>query len=377
VPVLLTNKPLSNFVEATITWVRRDLANNQRGFSRSDTKRRSLDRDIPRKGINLEQTQPSEAAFFPFARSRRTHPLNGVGTQRERFMVSDVMVWNENRNVQTQRNWLSRFTRGLGSFLTAFGTTRGSESSSTLSSLPEEPQQLSSPHKTSMPHSVWPDNSEAPLSVDGSNGSRVKDVPRVLQTPQTGSLMEQSRQRLAGHTTKIRLEAPPVPETPSPMVRQNISETPRETLDVSPLSSFPVAPGKTEGDIRFPMTSPQVTNEKAQPSHPLTRNGTNKAGAGTQRHLLTGHMSKGNIGIVTRNPLYGSGEFGCGQCDVVVKNPAVRASSVILVTLTSNPGPVVVHYVSLLPYEGFTVHLTAPTTMQASFNYTILPSELT
>jgi len=216
------------------------------------------------------------------------------------------------------------------------------------------------------------------------SGVRFSSFPRsvggycnnVLQTPQTGSPTGQSRQRLAGHTTKIRLETPPVPETPSPMVRQNISETPREILDVSSLSSFPVAPGRTETDIHFPMAIPQVTNEKAQ-SQMLARNGMNKAGAETQRHSPTGRMFKGNIGIVTPNPLCGSREFGCGQCDVVVKNPAIRASSVILVTLTSNPGPVVVHYVSLLPHEGFTVHLTAPTTMQASFNYTILPSELT
>jgi len=294
--------------------------------------------------------------------------------------MGDVMVWNEERNVQTQRNWFSRFARKLSSFLVAFGTARVSESSSTLSSLPGEPRQLSSPYKTFVPHSVWPDNSEAPLSVDGRNESRVKDVPRVpfpvLQTSQTGSLMGQSGQRLAGHTTRIRLETPPVPETPSPMVRQNIVETPREVLDVSALSSFPFAPGRTETDIRLPVVSPQVTNEKAQSSHSLTTNGINKVGAGTPRHLPTGRMFKGNIRIVTRNPLCGSGEFSCGQNDAVVKNPAVRASSVILVTLTSNPGPVVVQYVSLLPYEGFTVHLTAPTTMHARFNYMIVSSEL-
>jgi hypothetical protein len=303
-------------------------------------------------------------------------------------MVSDVMVPTEKCNVQTQRNWPSRLARRLGLFFTAFGTARDAESSSTLSSLAlaEEPRQLSSSSKTFVPHAVWSDNSEASLSVEssseaplpanGSNESGVKDAPRmpfpVLQTSQIGSLMEQSRQRLAGHTTKIRLETPPVPETPSPMVRQNISETPREILDVSSPLSFPADPGRTETDFCFPLTSPQVTNEKAQPSYLLTRNGMNKAGVATQRHSPTGRMFKGNIGIATRNPLGGSGEFRCGQSDVVVKNSAVRASSVVLVTLTSNPGPVAVHYVSLLPHEGFTVHLTAPTTMQTSFNYMIL-----
>jgi len=302
-------------------------------------------------------------------------------TAKISYMVGDVMVWNEERNIQAQRNWLSRFAGRLGSFLAVSGTARGSESSSTPSSLPEEPRQLSGPHKTFVPHAVRPDNSEVPLSVDGSNGFRVKDAPSMpfpaLQTSKTGSLMGQSRQRLAGHTARIRLETPPVPETPSPMVRQNIVETPREILDVSSLAAFPVAPGRTETDMRFPMASPQATNEEAQPSRLLTRNGMNKAGVGTQRHLPTGRMFKGNIRIATHNPLCGSGEFSCGERDVVIKNPAVRASSVILVTLTSNPGPVVVHYVSLLPYEGFTVHLTAPTTMRARFNYMVLSGELT
>jgi hypothetical protein len=292
------------------------------------------------------------------------------------------MVRNEERNVQTQCNWLSHLTRRLSRSLIGFGGRGGSESSSTPSSLPEEPRQLSRPNKASVPHGVLPDNREAMLSADGSTESRVKDALAiscpVLQVPQMGSLVGQSRQRLAGHTAKVRLQAPPVPvpDTPSPMAGQSILETPREILDVSSLSSFPVPPAKTETDIHFPTVSPQPAKVEAAPSHLLTRNGLNNTGVGTQKHLPTGRMFKGNIRIATRNPLSGSGEFSCGQRDVVVKNPAVRASSVILVTLTSNPGPVAVHYVSLLPYESFTVHLTAPTTMHARFNYMIFPGEL-
>jgi len=294
------------------------------------------------------------------------------------------MVRNEERNVQTQCNWLSRLTQRLTTSLIGFGSRGGSESSSTPSSLPEEPRQLSRPHKAFVPHTVLPDNREAMLSADGSIESHVKDMPAmscpVLQVPQMGSLVGQSRQRLAGHTARVRLQAPPVPvpDTPSPMAGQSISETPRERLDVSSLSSFPVAPpARTETDIHFPTVSPQPAKEETVPSHLLTRNGLNNMGVGTQKHLPTGRMFKGNIRIATRNPLCGSGEFNCGQRDVVVKNPAARASSVILVTLTSNPGPVAVHYVSLLPYESFTVHLTAPTTMHARFNYMIFPGELT
>jgi hypothetical protein len=152
-----------------------------------------------------------------------------------------------------------------------------------------------------------------------------------------------------------------------------ISETPREILDVSSLSMFPIAPARSETNIR----SPQLMKEETACSQLLTRDVINKTAVGSQKYLPTSPMFKGNNRIPARNPLHGSGEFICGQSDAVVKNPAVRASSVILVTLTSNPGPVVVQYVSLLPYESFTVHLTAPTATHTRFNYIIFSDELT
>lgn len=290
------------------------------------------------------------------------------------------MVRNEERNGQIQRNWLARFTGGLSLSLARFGAGKESESSSPVSALPEEPRQLFQPQKTFLPPSVLPDSRESFPSRNSNNESRRKDVSSmpfpVLQASQMGSSMGQrSRQRLAGHIAKVRLEAPPVPETPSLMPRQQIFDTPRELLDISSLPSFPVAPAKTETDIYFPMAHPQLTRKPGEPSHPLTRNERNKTEAGTQKHATIGRMLKGNVRIAARNPLWGSGEFNCGQRDVVVKNPAVRASSVILVTLTSNPGPVAVHYVSLLPYESFTIHLTAPTAAHTRFNYVLLGQE--
>jgi hypothetical protein len=322
------------------------------------------------------------------------------------YIVGDVMVWNEERNVQTQRNWFSRLVRGLSSSLPEFGATRNSENSRPFALPEEEPEQFSGPHKTFVASSVWSENSEDLFAIDSSEESDVKDGSRMpfplLSVPQMGSLMEQSKQRLAGHTAKIRLETPPtleplmISETPreildvsslaalgkteetaSPMVRQMISETPREILDVSSLSSLPAALDRMETDIRVPVGYPEVAKQEAVSSHLPTRNDINKTADGNQRHLPTGRMFKGNIRIVTRNPLCGSGEFSCGQSNAVIKNPAIRASSVIVVTLTSNPGPVAVHYVSLLPYESFTVHLTAPATMHARFNYIIFSGELT
>jgi hypothetical protein len=74
----------------------------------------------------------------------------------------------------------------------------------------------------------------------------------------------------------------------------------------------------------------------------------------------------------TRAGLSGGGTFESGQCDLAVANTHVTASSVVVVVLTGDPGPVVVHYVSLLPGVGFTVHLSAPAINAAPFNYTLL-----
>jgi hypothetical protein len=44
--------------------------------------------------------------------------------------------------------------------------------------------------------------------------------------------------------------------------------------------------------------------------------------------------------------------------------------------LSSDPGPVVVQYVSLQPGTGFTIHLSAPTKMKTTFNYAVFQGEL-
>ncbi len=74
----------------------------------------------------------------------------------------------------------------------------------------------------------------------------------------------------------------------------------------------------------------------------------------------------------TRADLSGVGAFERGQCDLAVANTHVTAASVVVVVLTGDPGPVVVHYVSLQPGVGFTVHLSAPAKNATPFNYTLL-----
>ncbi|HEY0756479.1 MAG TPA: hypothetical protein VGD98_21180 [Ktedonobacteraceae bacterium] len=69
--------------------------------------------------------------------------------------------------------------------------------------------------------------------------------------------------------------------------------------------------------------------------------------------------------------LCGSGVIEEGQEDVTIHNSRVSAQSVVTVMLSSNPGPVVVHYVSLQPLLGFTLHMSAPVSARTSFTYAI------
>ncbi len=55
----------------------------------------------------------------------------------------------------------------------------------------------------------------------------------------------------------------------------------------------------------------------------------------------------------------------------MVRNARVTEQSIVTVMLASNPGPVVVHYVSLQPRAGFTLHMSAPVTTQTPFSYAV------
>ena len=74
--------------------------------------------------------------------------------------------------------------------------------------------------------------------------------------------------------------------------------------------------------------------------------------------------------------IFGSGSFEAGQGDVAIANQRITAASVVTVMLSSDPGPVVVQYVSLQPDIGFTIHLSAPTKTKTTFNYVVLQGEL-
>ncbi len=80
-------------------------------------------------------------------------------------------------------------------------------------------------------------------------------------------------------------------------------------------------------------------------------------------------------GKVMDTMLSGSGMFEADRSEMVVANVGIKSSSVVVVMLTGDPGPVVVQYITLRPQDGFTVHLSAPAQAKTSFNYVILTGE--
>ncbi len=69
--------------------------------------------------------------------------------------------------------------------------------------------------------------------------------------------------------------------------------------------------------------------------------------------------------------LCGSGVIEEGQEDATIHNTRISAQSVVTVMLAGNPGPVVVHYVSLQPRAGFTLHMSAPVSARTPFTYAV------
>lgn len=137
----------------------------------------------------------------------------------------------------------------------------------------------------------------------------------------------QKKRRSVGRTTKVRLQAAPLPE---------------ETRQFSDIYVSPPVTAPTSGAV--PVSTLAVLS--------------------------------GNIHTGMRGELSGSAVFKRGQSDLTLSNSRVTATSVVLVMLTEDPGPVVVQYVSLQPHEGFTIHLSAPAQKQTTCNYVILLGEL-
>ncbi len=160
-----------------------------------------------------------------------------------------------------------------------------------------------------------------------------------------------SKQRLAGHTSKVHLQT-------TPMAR--VTPYPKEN-DIYSWNKEKKEP------LREPLTVNVRFCEKIQ-EVPNSDQSVITAG-GKELQIQRGIEVKKDASSADCMSFFGSGTFEKGQGELMVRNIHAAATGVVHVTLTSNPGPTLVQYISLHPAVGFTLHLTAPVSAKTTFNY--------
>jgi hypothetical protein len=246
-----------------------------------------------------------------------------------------MMVWHSEPDEQVHQDWHSRFAQKRAELSLSVEETLAD------SALIEEP------FSNEMDESFQGSKSSVIISPRLSLQSKPMPVVRVelnevtsamphsttdsVEVPQT----VQKKRRLAGRTTKVHLQAVPKSEK-KPGGKISI-ETEKNAYSSG-----------SEVQIR------EKNNSK--------RNSQSGSDA----------LAKSNMGIVVKESLAGSSVLKQGQSEVVVTNARISLSSVVVVTLIEDPGPVVIKYVTLRPQIGFTIHFSAPAEAKARFNYVIL-----
>lgn len=258
------------------------------------------------------------------------------------------MAWSQDTGKQTKHQWQSRFAKERLN-LSASVEEALAEPSTQEDLLSEEPDDAgepsSKPHNTTIIPPKLSLQSKSMPAVQVESAKPVQAVvdtapalyTRPVETPTRG----QKKHRLAGRTTKVRLQA--VPKTEKKPGGRTLQET--DNLELQQLA---------------------IDNHQTKTVSDDALSDSDTVNASKERQVSNG----------TRGKLSGSGVFERGQEEIMVMNSFISSSSVVIVTLVGDPGPVVVHYVTLQPLTGFTIHLSAPAMKKTSFNYVILMTEL-
>ncbi len=297
-------------------------------------------------------------------------------------------------------NVLARFAQRITTSLAALGSTMHPEVCPPALVANQEEQQTLEGFSQELPavSRQTPEASVTPLERSQDSTAGHIKTEQGVGTSSKGVQPVQSKQRLAGRTGKIRLETAVLPIPPHITEReqgqQQLEEKSRATsADLMAVSApaaeattsdVPLLEGRSLGETGVSSEGPVK-----EMSGEVTGRATGEIVGGVQRgitgeiakgatsvHLPALDKYKGELGTAARGALSGCGMVECGQQEIIVANKYITASSVVLVMLTNDPGPVVVQYISLQPQVGFTIHLTAPAAMKASFNYVVLLGEL-
>lgn len=245
----------------------------------------------------------------------------------------------KHEHVSQNTNIFARLAQRLTSSLSAFGTSGVvSQVAFIQENLPEAYEEPSFLTRVV--------EAEKTQRADYETSSTVVDALPSALPPVSPEPPLQSRQRLAGHTAKIKLQT----------------------------ASLPVVPAKpTSTEVREPVIVRVLQRETKEEQTTLSSSSwVEYEEKSTNPPMPAAEFTKGETRTPTQRMTFGSGAFKSGQCDAMILNEQVSASSIVVAILTASPGPTVVQYVSLQPGIGFTAHLTAPASAETPFNYVIL-----
>jgi hypothetical protein len=187
------------------------------------------------------------------------------------------------------------------------------------------------------------------------------DVPLLKSTPLIPPRLSLQSKPLPVVSTSVKVQTNHIP----------LTKTGKPVS--SSLESFSPVPGKQRSTIRTTKVRLQVvpkpeaserTGTTGKTPFEVTTNPTMPAQEKLEvaREPLSPDVSKEVSGV---------DRFEKGQSEIMVANTYITATSVVVVVLTADPGPVVVQYVTLHPKVGFTVHLSASAKKATPFNYRI------
>ena len=273
----------------------------------------------------------------------------------------------EGRQKPRNTNILSRFAQRFTSSLAAFGSAMQPDVPTWSPTVKEQeeafPQER---HLATLPSPqglAQRENVQMPIPTV---------VDAIPATPSTSSPQTiKSKQRLAGHTGKVRLQTASSPNATPP--REELAMNTPTSQTVSQLKEPDVYAWRENREaLREPLTVNVRLREKVQQAPSASATETSLRKELQVEHKSSVEKKDVSTSRTSCTTFFGTGAFEGGQSEVMVRNTHTTASSVIHTTLTSNPGPTLVQYISLHPEVGFTLHLTAPVATKTTFNYVLL-----
>ena len=174
---------------------------------------------------------------------------------------------------------------------------------------------------------------------------------------------------------RLRLQSRPLPIVRIDVTKRGPAREEREPEIVQPSTGIVRRLGRSTKvrlqAVRIGQESEPITERVATVETTLPESRSLLGGEGLgkvrQREEVAPALSKSPPTSV----VCGSGMIEAGQEDATIHNARISAQSVVSIMLAGNPGPVVVHYISLQPRAGFTLHMSAPVAAKTPFNYAI------